>query len=118
MIIQHVRNLGTPLDRMFNDPDSILPPTPDVPPPAPRPTNPRDIVCQFCESRLATNGQVLRMSERAEALRDFEDDAKEAARDLAQARTEIDALTTKLNAAERDAAALRAKYEGKKGFWT
>lgn len=45
-----------------------------APAPAPAPSSHRGLQCEFCESTLAANGQVLRVGARAKRLRDLEDE--------------------------------------------
>jgi hypothetical protein len=119
MLYSHVRNLGTLLDRLFNDP-SILPPAPSTePPPAPGSPEPRgSLTCGFCSAALTPRGEVIKLSDRAKALRDFEDDLGDARRDIAERDATIETLTTKLTSVERELAALKAEKAQKKGFWT
>jgi len=57
----------------------LIPPAPPTPPDPPRRT--KAIICQFCESDLSQAGDVLKLSERAKALRDFEDDLEDMRRE-------------------------------------
>ena len=102
----------------MSDP-TILPPSPtppEPPAPSPEPRGARNIRCGFCDAALTPAGEVLKLSDRAKALRDFEDDLGDANRDLAEARTALDAANTKIGGLERENAALKA--EKKKGFWS
>lgn len=94
-------------------PDDILPPAdlrPGSIPPGPSDPAPRrEVTCGFCESRLTHRGEVLKLSDRAKALRDFEDDLEDARRDLVQAQARVTALETEM-------AEIRAQ-SAKKDWW-
>lgn len=84
--------------------NDLLPPDPDVPPSPAPPVPPRrtaPITCAFCECSLAPNGDVLRMSEAAKALRDSGDVIERLTRTIA----ERDAAIVVLN---KEASDLRA----------
>lgn len=89
-------------------PDDPIVPTPD-PAPAPQPTTRGDsLICEFCDSRLARNGQVLEVGKRAKKLRDSEDVIETH---LATIR-ERDATITGLN---QEIDSLRAQLPKSKG---
>jgi len=85
--------------------DDLLPPAPTPAPPT-RPVTRDPVVCGFCESRLTARGEVLRLSDRAKALRDFEDDIEDVKRDLADAQAKVAQL-------ERQNAELQAELTPK-----
>jgi len=114
---KHVRNLGTLLDRWFTEP-SILPAAPPEPAPAGSPEPRGSLTCGFCSAALTPRGEVIKLSDRAKALRDFEDDLGDARRDIAERDATIDTLTAKLAGVERELAALQAEKKQKKGFWS
>ena len=97
-------------------PDDILPPAPGTtdPPPVPEPRGAGRLRCGFCDAALTPGGEVLKLSERAKALRDFEDDLADAKADLSAANVTIDTLTSKVAELEREVSRLKADAEKKK----
>lgn len=92
-----------------------------LPPPSPVPTErtpkPKDLRCGFCESFLTPSGEVMKLSERAKSLRDFEDDLEDVKRDLATAREEIDVLKQQINDRDGMIKDLQGKLQKASKFW-
>lgn len=76
-------------DLLPPDPDPQPPPSPAIPVPLRR-TAP--ITCAFCECSLAPNGDVLKMSDTAKALRDSQDVIDRLNRTIAERDAAIVAL--------------------------
>jgi peptidoglycan hydrolase CwlO-like protein len=94
----------------------LIPPTPPTPVPD-RTSRTKDVRCQFCESTLTATGEVLRLSERAKALRDFEDDVEDLKRDLAVARQEIDDKQKMIEDRDGDIRKLQNDLKKAAKFW-
>lgn len=91
--------------------DDLLPPSPEHKPPTPTPPGTK-IRCGFCESALTGAGEVIRLSDRAKALRDFEDDLQDAKRDLDAAAAQVAAHAQTIRDLEGKIAALTAPKKG------
>lgn len=95
----------------------LLPPT-DPPPAPPEPAGRRrDLRCQFCECSLTATGDVLKMSDRAKALRDFEDDLQDCKRDLADARKELADTQQAIETWKQENAKLAHELKKASKFW-
>lgn len=96
------------------DPDLLPAPTPI---PTPRAPGAKDLRCGFCEALLTPSGEVIKLSDRAKSLRDFEDELDDMKRDLATARQETE--DQRALVAERDTTIRRLESEVKKAnkFW-
>ena len=91
-------------------PDDLVPSDPEPALAPARPAVARGITCQFCEASLTSTGEVLRLSDRAKQLRDYEDDLVDVKRELTDmqgaletAHGEIRRLTADLNERIREA---------------
>jgi hypothetical protein len=95
---------------MPTEDDDLLPPAPAprVAPPAPS----GKIRCGFCESALTGSGEVIKLSDRAKALRDFEDDLADIKRDLEEAQETIARHQSTIREHEQTIAALTAPKKG------
>lgn len=85
----------------MSDDDNLLPPTPAPTPVADPPTGHRELRCQFCKSSLTQRGEVIQLSEKAKQLRDWQEKAEDAERDLADAQATITRLQGEIEEAKR-----------------
>jgi hypothetical protein len=64
-----------------------------APLPAPtEPTNKRGMVCEFCECRLAANGDIISVGERAKKFRKLEEENERLGADNARIQGELNEL--------------------------
>jgi hypothetical protein len=70
--------------------NELLPPEPPEPPPSSRRSA---IVCEFCECKLTASGDILKMSDRAKALRKQEDTIDGLTADVQRLTSELAAVT-------------------------
>jgi hypothetical protein len=97
--------------------DDLLPPAP-APAPPPAPDDDRTLRCQFCKSSLTARGEVIRLSEHAKKLRDFEDDLDDAKRELATAQAAIEEQRQLAESWKAEHDKLVREIEGKKSRLT
>jgi peptidoglycan hydrolase CwlO-like protein len=96
--------------------DDDLLPTP-TPIPTDRTPRPKDLRCGFCETTLTPGGEVMRLSERAKSLRDFEDDVEDLKADLAIKLQEIEQLKQQIADRDSDMAKLQADLKKAQRLW-
>jgi len=97
--------------------DDDLLPTPNPNPPIERTPRLKDVRCGFCEATLTPLGEVMRLSDRAKALRDFEDDLEDAKKDLALKDQEIEMLRKQVTDRDGDIRKLQADLKKAQNFF-
>lgn len=101
---------------LMGDGNDLLPPP--VPSPSPeRSPRTKDLRCGFCESTLTPSGEVIKLSERAKALRDFEDDLEDAKKETALLRQTIEDLQKAIDSLNADNRKLAAELKKASKFW-
>lgn len=80
---------------MADDPGDRLPPSGEIDPPAPG-RNRKPLVCEFCECKLTSAGEVLMFSDKAKRHRTHDDAIEAKDRQIATLETELRDARAKL----------------------
>jgi predicted nucleic acid-binding Zn-ribbon protein len=89
---------------------------PPAPPAPPAPVK-GSVTCGFCQASLTPGGEVMKLSDRAKSLRDFEDDLEDAKRTISELQAKISTLEGDVTTRDNRIGALEKQLKEAKKFW-